>query len=138
MKILVVFYSRTGNTKKVAQEIARNLKANIDEVIDLKNRMGFLNLLISCKDVIFKKLTKIENKKDPFKYSLVIIGAPIWVGTIAPAIRSYFIKNKFKNVAFFCTSGSKRVKKGFKEMERLTKKPVASLMIRKKEIIKKR
>ena len=31
-KILVIYYSRTGNTKKVAEDLARKLHADIEEV----------------------------------------------------------------------------------------------------------
>ena len=36
MKTLVVYYSRTGNTKYVAEKIAENLGAEICEVVDKK------------------------------------------------------------------------------------------------------
>ena len=34
MKQLVVYYSRTGNTKKIGQEIATALGADLDEIVD--------------------------------------------------------------------------------------------------------
>ena len=37
-KILVVYYSKTGNTKKIGEELAKKLNADVEEVIDLKNR----------------------------------------------------------------------------------------------------
>ena len=36
MKTLVMFYSRTGNTKKVGEEISKNFDAELEEIIDLK------------------------------------------------------------------------------------------------------
>ncbi len=40
MKILVAFYSRSGNTKRAAGIIAKTLGAEMDEIIDKKNRRG--------------------------------------------------------------------------------------------------
>ncbi len=130
MKILAVFYSRTGHTKKVAEEIANNLKADIEEIVDKKNRKGVLCYLSGGKDASTKKLTKIKViKKEPSNYDLVIIGTPIWALAMTPAVRTYITNNKFNKVAFFCTQGSSGAEKTFKEMEELTKKPVAVLSL---------
>ena len=81
MKKLVVFYSRSGNTQKVALEIARSLRADVDEIIDLKDRTRkIIGWLIAGKDASQKKLTEIKFKKDPKNYDLVIIGTPIGPG----------------------------------------------------------
>ena len=45
---------------------------------------------------------------------------------MTPAVKSYLLKYKFKKVAFFCTFGS-GVTNTFKDMEELSKKPVATL-----------
>jgi flavodoxin len=133
MKSLIVFYSRTGTTKKIAQEIAKKINADLDELIDLKNRKGFLNWIIAGKEGMKKSLTKIKYSKDPKKYDLVVIGTPIWV-SITPAARSYLSNNKFKRVAFFSTSGGENLGKTFQEMERLSKKPIAVFSLRTKEV----
>ena len=40
MKCLVVYYTRTGKTKFVAEAIATQLGADLEEVVDLKKRGG--------------------------------------------------------------------------------------------------
>jgi len=65
MKTLVVYYSRTGTTKTVGKAIAKELKADSDEIIDLKNRLGPVNYIIAGKDATLRKLTKIKVKRNP-------------------------------------------------------------------------
>ena len=129
MKTLVVFYSRTGNTKKVAEEIAKILNADIEEIIDKKDRKGIVGWLKSGRDATFKKSAEIEFVKNPIDYDLVIIGTPIWAFTMTPAIRTYLSENKFKKVAFFSTSGGSEGKKIFNEMEKISREPVATLSL---------
>jgi len=47
MKILVVFYSRTGATRTVAQKIADLVKGDLEEIKDTRNRAGILGFLRS-------------------------------------------------------------------------------------------
>ncbi len=93
MKTLVVYYSRTGSTKNAAEHIAKQLGADLDELIDSKNRMGLWGWLMAGRDALRKYTTTLMDiKKNPADYDLVIIGTPIWAGTITPAIRTYVIK----------------------------------------------
>ena len=94
MKTLVAFYSRTGNTKKVGHEISKHTKADIDEIIDKKDRSGIIGWLGGGRDTFFKKKTDIDFKKRPEEYDLVIIGTPIWVATATPAVKRYLKDNK--------------------------------------------
>lgn len=136
-KVLVVYYSRTGTTKKVAEAMAKQCNADIDEIIDLKNRKGPLNYLIAGKDAGMRNLTKIKTKKKPSRYSLVIIGTPIWNWKMAPAVRTYLTKNKFKKIAFFCTMGKNGDRKTFIEMGELNKKPEDTIAFTTKEVNEK-
>jgi len=134
MKTLVVFYSRTGNTKKLAEFIAKELKADVDEICDEKDRRRkIVGWCIAGKDAMKKNLTKIKYKKNPREYDLVVLGTPIWVGTMTPAIRTYLKENKLKKVGFFCTCGSDSGK-CFSEMQNLSKKPLAVFECKDKEL----
>jgi flavodoxin len=127
MKMLVTYYSRTANTKSVAVEIQKELKCDIDEIIDQRDRAGAKGWLGAGRDASRKLLTEIKVKKDPAEYDLVIIGTPVWAWTVTPAVRTYLSAHKLKKVAFFCTCGGSGIETTFREMERLSKKPVATL-----------
>jgi len=142
MKILVTYYSRSANTKTVAQKIAKNLGADFEEIIDKKNRTRkIVGWIIAGRDASTKKLTEISYKKDSSKYDLVLIGTPVWAWTMTPAIRTYLFENKAKIVgkkspklAFFCTQGGSGDQKTFIEMAQLSKKSICNLTFIDKQI----
>lgn len=59
MKTLIIYYSQHGSTEVVARTLAKELKTDILEVTDLKNRSGFKNKLTSCIDSIKETKTEI-------------------------------------------------------------------------------
>lgn len=122
MKTLVVFYSRTGSTKKIAQTLAKKLGADLDEIIDHTNRSGIKGWILGGRDAMKKSLTEISVKKNPKNYDLVIIGTPIWVGASTPAFRTYLtqFKNDLKKAAIFTTSGSDGPEKTVAVFENIT------------------
>ena len=72
MKSLVVYYSRSGNARFVAQTIAAELGSDVEEVVDLKNRGGVLGFLSGGFDVTRGKETKIgETKSLPLTMTLL-------------------------------------------------------------------
>ena len=107
MKTLVVYYSRTGKTKFVAEKVAAELKADIEKVIDLKNRNGRFGFLKAGYDATRGNETKIgATQKLLGEYDLIVIGTPVWNSRPASAIRTYLKRNDFagKKVAVFCTN----------------------------------
>jgi flavodoxin len=138
MTILVVYYSRTGSTKKIGEIISQELNSESEEIIDTKRRKGIIGFLISGKDATLKKLTNIEKiQKDPENFDVIIIGTPIWNRNMTPAIRSYITeyKNKIENVAFFCTEGKKGGTRSFRNMADLCEKtPFSTLEITKEDM----
>ena len=109
MKTLLVCYTRTGNSKFAAETIAAELGADMEEVVDLKNRKGRLAFLSAGRDAMQGKLTEIEQTtKNPLDYDLIVIAQPVWAGSPTPAIRTYLKKNDLsgKKVALFFSDGS--------------------------------
>ncbi len=107
MRYLVVYYSRTGNSKFVAEKISAELNADVEEVVDLKSRRGWLGFLRAGYDATVGKDTKIEKtQKLPNDYDVVVVGTPVWNSRLTPAIRTYLKENDLagKNVAVFSTN----------------------------------
>ena len=109
MKNLVIYYTRTGNAKFMAETIATELGADLEEIIDLKNRQGKLAFLPAGRDAMREKETEIaQTRRIPTEYDLIIIGQPVWAGNPTPAIRTYLNKNDLsgKKVALFFSDSS--------------------------------
>jgi flavodoxin len=132
LKALVVYYSRTGTTGKVAEKISELLGGDLEELHDVTKRSGMIGWLKAGRDAGSRKLTKLETvKNDPAAYDIVVIGTPIWNHTMSTPVRTYIsqYKGSFKKVAFFCTAGGSK-DLIFDEMESLCgKKPVATLRL---------
>ena len=138
MNALVIYYSRSGNTAKIAQRVANALECDIEEIIDTKKRSGILGYLRSGRDAGGKSLTVLKEPiNDPASFDLVVIGTPLWAGHVSTPVRTYIHQNqaKLKSVAFFCTAGGAKFSGAFEDMRELSQKePVATLGVRAKEI----
>jgi flavodoxin len=138
MKALVVYYSRSGNTREVAQSIAQEMQCDIEEIHDTQNRSGLIGWLKSAYQANRGKLTTIKPlEKNPSDYDLVVVGTPIWAGFPAVPVKTYLIENKdkFKDVAFFATYGGSGFPKAVRTMSEASgKEPVQKLGIKTDEI----
>ena len=142
MKTLVVFYSRTGNNKKIADLIKEKIGGDIEEIIDLKNRKGLIGWIRSGMDASLKRETKIKDiVSDPENYDMIIVGTPVWAGSITPALWTYLNRNKdkIKDYALFSVSGfgekNRKISDVIKSI--LRKEAKAVLFISDKELKKK-
>ncbi len=109
MTNLVVFYSRAGTTKTVAETIAQEKNAKLIEVKDKKNRSGGLRYLTSAVDSLISSGTDIEYEKVNLSdYDTIYIGTPVWTQRPSLPIREYLKENDFSNtnVVTFATMGS--------------------------------
>jgi flavodoxin len=138
MRFLVVYYSRTGNTKKVAEVISRTLSCDIEELNDEQKRKGFIGYMRSGREAMKKeKITLSELKNQPKNYDLVIIGTPIWAFTMSSPIRTFLEQYKadLPKVAFFSTSDSTPGEKTFSYMQEVCgKQPQNILSVTKKDL----
>lgn len=110
-KALVLYYSQTGNTKAVAQEIASRMDADMEEIVPVKPYDGDFKATIDrClkeqEEGISPKIQPVA--ADIAKYDIIFLGYPIWFGTYAPPIATYLeqVDLSGKTVVPFCTFGS--------------------------------
>ncbi len=140
MKTLVIFYSRTGVTRKVAEAISDLLRCEREEIVDTKDRAGAMGYLRAGRDASLKKITEIKKvKSDPSSYDMVIIGTPVWAFTMSTPVRTYLLQNKgrFKKAAFFCTQGGAGNKGAFRDMEEASGvKPCGTFVLKTGEIVR--
>lgn len=116
-KVIVVYYSATGNTKTVANAIAEILDADTfelepaqaysDEDLNWTNEGSRVNKEHDdpdSRDIEFVS----TSVSDWESYDTVFIGYPIWWGTAAWPVDSFITANDFagKKVIPFCTSTS--------------------------------
>lgn len=109
--ILVLYYSQTGVTKIVAEEIQKRLGADIEAIEVTHPYDGtFDETVARClKEMEINALPHIRPfKSDLKKYNVIFLGYPIWFGTYArPVITLVNLFNLAgKKIIPFCTFGS--------------------------------
>ncbi|WP_406535711.1 flavodoxin family protein [Methanobrevibacter sp.] len=132
MKSLVVYFSRTNITKRLAEDIAGQLDCDIEEIKSKVNYNGKLGYARGIKDGASGKIIELEPQKyNPEDYDVVYIGAPVWASKAANPIISYLNQNegRFSNVKFFLTAGSSGFDSSFKQMEENSVKPLKTLAL---------
>ena len=120
-KMLVLYYSQTSNTKLVADEIAKRLNADIEEIVAVNPYDGsFTETIERCLQERNEGVTpEIQPvKADIASYDVIFIGYPIWFGTYAPPVIT-FLKNVDlggKKIVPFCTYGSGGLESSVKDL----------------------
>lgn len=110
-KVLVLYYSQTGTTKTVAEEIQKQLGANIEELVcEVPYNGDFQATIQRCQEEMAeKKVPTLKHLKSNLDdYDLIFLGYPVWFGTYAQPIGGLVKTQSFegKKVVTFCTFGS--------------------------------
>jgi flavodoxin len=123
MGVLIVYYSKTGNTKAVAQFIATATGGALEEIVETgAKRDGVFGWLRSGRDGMRGRTSVIAPPQaDVKEYDTVFVGSPVWGWNLVPAVRTYLSSADLsgKRVALFCTMGSSGERKTFDSMRGL-------------------
>lgn len=110
-RMLVVYYSwSNGNTKKIAEELAKAKGADIARIETVKPYTGSYN------DVVEQGQREVEEGYKPAikplgvnlaDYDVIAVGTCTWWYTMAPAVKTFLEDNDFtgKTVIPFMTNG---------------------------------
>jgi flavodoxin len=116
---LVVFCSRTGYTRRIAEELASKLGADVEEIRDSTRRSGFLGYWRCAREALRRTAVQINVPLlKPRDYQVVVLGTPVWASNIASPMRAYIAMNReqLTQVVFYCTQGGSGSSKVFRDM----------------------
>ena len=118
---IVLYYSQTGNTAYVAQEIADQMGADIEKIVPVHPYdTGFIATIELClKEREEGMVTEIEPlTADLSNYSVIFIGYPVWFGTYAPPIATFLDQTDLRGklIVPFCTFGSGGLESSVRDM----------------------
>jgi flavodoxin len=123
--ILVVYYSFSGNTERVARDLAVRLGADLAAIHEPERRRGWRGYLRATMDSVMERPAMLGDlDKQPRDYALTVIGTPIWAGKMTPAVRTYLkaVRGQLHDVAFFATSGGSDAGKVVAAMEAIVER----------------
>ena len=109
MKSIIIFYSKSGRTEKIAKKL---LKDTGSDIIQVKPKKEYGNYAATVARVVREKIMRIRpafinSIPDLSEYDTVFIGYPIWASA-PPAFMCAFLRQcdlKDKTVIPFATSG---------------------------------
>lgn len=122
-KILIAYYSYSGNTKAVAEKIQSITGGDLFEIQTVKEYPKNYN------DVVNQAKTEKQNDIKPElvnngsveNYDIIFLGTPVWWYTMAPAVKTFLAKNNFdgKTIVPFCTHGGGGASATYTDMQTL-------------------
>lgn len=104
MKTLVVYYSRSGNNRYLAERLARELGSDIEEISPRFKGFFFLLLFSAMKKSFgIRKLSSNVGS-----YDTVVLCGPIWMGQLVSPLRDFIVRygKEIKKLHFVTCCGS--------------------------------
>ncbi|MBP0588624.1 flavodoxin [Paraburkholderia sp. LEh10] len=131
-KILVVYYSRSGTTQRIAELLASELGADIEPVREPgahATRAGARGYVRSLIDALcHRRVSVMPPVHDPSAYDAVVVGTPVWASCAsAPAIAWLTgHRARIRRLALFCSFGGRGSHPALQQMAKAAgKSPLA-------------
>ena len=125
-KKLISYFSASGTTKKVAENLATIINGELFEIepqskytnddLDWTNQSSRSSIEMKDKNSRPKIINKISNIDE---YDTIIIGFPVWWYTAPTIINTFIEENNLENkkVYIFVTSGGSDATKSFNDLK---------------------
>lgn len=107
MRILIIYFSFSGNNRRLAEYLAKEIQCDMCPIIEQKRR----TMLTIILDMIFKRDSKIEAiELSITNYDHTILVAPIWDSKVANPLKTLLKseKNSLNNYSFISLCGFDR------------------------------
>ncbi|MCX7796096.1 MAG: flavodoxin [bacterium] len=108
--ILIAYFSWSGNTRKIAELIHREIGGTLFEIQPEKSYPGSYNATVeqAKREIQQGYKPQLKTKIDNIElYDTVFIGSPNWWSTIAPPVATFLSEYDFsgKTIIPFCSHG---------------------------------
>lgn len=97
-RVLVVYFSQGSATRRVAEDLAALLRADVEPIVEKKQRKwGFFGFMAAGAASSFGRATPIQPPVlDPSRYEGLVVCTPIWAWHMAPPVRTWLRAHKGK------------------------------------------
>ena len=131
LRVLVVYFSRSGHTKALAERLAGRLRATLMPITERQPRAGVSGYVRSLLEALSgAEVAILPPREDLRHFDLVLIGGPVWASRpaspVATFVRRY--RRRLRRVAFFCTSGGSGEERALATLERLLGHPAEATL----------
>lgn len=122
-KVLIAYFSLSGNTKSVAEKIKSVTDGDLFEISPVKPYPSDYNTVVN--------LAKTEKQNDVRpelisngnveEYDIVFVGTPVWWYTMAAPVKSFLANSDFsaKTIVPFCTHGGGGASTTYSDMQKI-------------------
>lgn len=126
-KILVAYFSHSGNTQEIASQIHKNIESNIFEIQAVNLYPTEYNEVVeqAKKELQSGYLPELKAEVEGMgAYEVVFIGYPNWWGTIPRPVATFLSKYDFsgKTIIPFCTHEGSGLGRSEKDIAKLCQK----------------
>ena len=107
--MLIIYYSLTGNTKRIAEKIREKTGGDVFEIETVRTYPSEYSALTEEAKRELQSDDLPALKKGPpdiSSYDLILVGSPVWWYTVSTPVMSFLRQADFagKKVAAFCTN----------------------------------
>lgn len=130
-RTLVAYFSLSVNTRRLAEEIAAALGADLEEIREVRPRRGIAGVFRALFDTLLRRdarlLPPVRSAKD---YEVLVLGGPIWAGHLAAPVRTFARLHAAapRRVALFCTQGGRGAEGAFAELQGAMDRPHGAVL----------
>lgn len=126
-RILVAFFSWSGNTRRLAGQIHKLVGGELFEIVSVdKYPSGYDATVRQAKKELDARYVPglVSEVDDLESYSMVFIGYPNWWGTIPRPVASFLSRcdSEMKTIAPFCTHEGSRLGRSVEDIASLCKR----------------
>ena len=123
MNYKVVYFTRTGTSKRVAEKVANKLSCEAIQITDNMNWKGILGFIRGGYYATKNKNVDIKINGNLDGVDEIIVVTPLWAGGVSPAIKAFIRTTSLNKIHLVVTSMGSNIKNpsGFKTVSDIVK-----------------